>query len=57
MSRYFSRIREYDPIHEEIHDPNTIHGCVGPGHVLHRRPALSRCIAVRRKELRYLQMG
>ena len=52
-----NRIREHDTVHEEIHDSNTVHGRVGPGYVLHWRPAFPWSVAVGRKELCYLQMG
>ena len=52
-----NRIREHDTVHEEIHDSNTVHGRLGPGYVLHWRPAFPWSVAVGRKELCYLQMG
>ena len=50
-------IPQPDPVHEEIHDSNAIHGCVGPGHVLYWRAAVSGRVSVGRQELCYLQMG
>ena len=52
-----SRICKHDAVHEKIHDSNAVHGRMGPGYILHWQPALSGCFAVRRKELRDLQMG
>lgn len=57
MTVLFSSKRNHDQVHEEIHDPNPVHGRVGPGHVLHWRTAIPWGFPVGRKELCHLQMG
>ena len=53
----FFRICKHDPVHEEVHDPNPLYGCVGPGNVLHRQPVIPGCVAVGRQKFRDLSVG
>lgn len=51
-----SRVRQHDPVYEEVHDPDPVHWCLGSRDILYRRSVIPWSFTVGKQKFCYLQM-